>query len=209
MTNNSAGLRAYELRLRNSINNKSQQNWHHCCRLPNKVENIDCRPDIPHIYNGPGDAFQNCPFPWGDLAPPHTHLMALCPGLPRWAGTKKVKPIWILLRQETVSGTGSGISWTICKSAPRSRQITTPAPHHSVFLQVGCYSCHPTNSVKALKAKVAGELTAKSCITVATYQIRLRISTAGQILPIFTMGREMPSKLSPFRGGILPPHTPI
>ena len=42
-----------------------------------------------------------------------------------------VKPIWILLKQETVSG--SGISWAICKSAPRCRQITTPAPHHSVF----------------------------------------------------------------------------
>ena len=28
---------------------------------------------------------------------------------------------------------GSGISWAICKSAPRSGQITTPAPHHSVF----------------------------------------------------------------------------
>jgi len=28
---------------------------------------------------------------------------------------------------------GSGISWAICKSAPRSREITTPAPHHSEF----------------------------------------------------------------------------
>ena len=29
---------------------------------------------------------------------------------------------------------GSGISWTICKqSAPRSRQITTPTPHHSIL----------------------------------------------------------------------------
>ena len=28
---------------------------------------------------------------------------------------------------------GSGISWATCKSAPRSRQITTPVPHHSVF----------------------------------------------------------------------------
>jgi len=37
-------------------------------------------------------------------------------------------------------------------SAPRSRQITTPAAHHSVFLKAGCPSCHPTNSVKALKA---------------------------------------------------------
>jgi len=35
------------------------------------------------------------------------------------------------LKQETVSG--SGISWAICKPAPRSRQITTPVPHHSVF----------------------------------------------------------------------------
>ena len=80
----------------------------------------------------------------------HTCLTALFLGLPRWASTRKVKPMWILLKQETVSG--SGISWTICKSAPRSRQITTPAPHHSVFLQAGCPSCHPTNSVKALKA---------------------------------------------------------
>ena len=46
---------------------------------------------------------------------------------------------------------GSGISWAICKSASRSRQITTPVPHHSVFLQAGCPSCRPTNSVKALK----------------------------------------------------------
>ena len=61
----------------------------------------------------------------------HTRLTALFPGLPRWAGTRKVKPIWILLKQETMSG--SGISWAICKSAPRSRQITMPAPHHSVF----------------------------------------------------------------------------
>jgi len=60
----------------------------------------------------------------------HTRLTALCPALPGWAGNRKAKPIWILLKQETVSG--SGISWAICKSA-RSRQITTPAPHRSVF----------------------------------------------------------------------------
>ena len=61
----------------------------------------------------------------------NTRLMALCPGLPGWAGTRKVKPIWILLKQETVSG--SGISWAVCKSAPCSRQINMPTPHHSVF----------------------------------------------------------------------------
>jgi len=47
---------------------------------------------------------------------------------------------------------GSGISWAICKSASRSRQITMPAPHHSCFLQARCPACHPTNGVKALKA---------------------------------------------------------
>ena len=41
----------------------------------------------------------------------HTNLMALCPWLPGRAGTRKVKPIWILLKQETVSG--SGISWAM------------------------------------------------------------------------------------------------
>ena len=34
------------------------------------------------------------------------HLTALCPGLPGRAGTRKVNPIWILLKQETVSGSG-------------------------------------------------------------------------------------------------------
>ena len=61
----------------------------------------------------------------------HTRLTALCMGLPRWAGTRRVKPIWILLKLETVSG--SGISWATCKSAPCSRQIAMPAPLHSVF----------------------------------------------------------------------------
>ena len=90
----------------------------------------------------------------------HTRLTAICLGLPGCASTTKAKPIWILLKQETVSG--SGISWAICKSAPRSRQITTPAPHLSVFLQAGCPSYRPTNSVEALnmnktKVMISGE----------------------------------------------------
>ena len=56
-----------------------------------------------------------------------TALLQVYPGEP----VPEAKPIWILLKQETVRG--SGISWAVCKSAPRSRQITTPAPHHSVF----------------------------------------------------------------------------
>ena len=65
------------------------------------------------------------------------------------------------MKQETVSG--SGISWALCKSAPRSWQITMPAPHHS-FLQAGCPSCHPNNSVKALKAKLHCSIEMKGLI---------------------------------------------
>ena len=59
------------------------------------------------------------------------HLIVLCLGLPGWASTRKIKRIWILLKQETVAG--SGTSWSICKSAPRPRQIPMPAPHQSIF----------------------------------------------------------------------------
>ena len=98
----------------------------------------------------------NCPLHWTAAlfwyltTHTNTHLTALCPWLTGRAGTRKVRPIRILLKQETVCD--SGICWAERKSAPRSRQITMPAPHRSVFLQAGCPSCCPTNSVKALKA---------------------------------------------------------
>ena len=82
--------------------------------------------------------------------------------LPGWAGTSKVKPISTLLKQEAVSG--SGISWAICKSASHSRQISTPAPHHSNFLQAGYASCRPTSSVKALKARCSSFRSKKTII---------------------------------------------
>ena len=47
--------------------------------------------------------------------------------------------------------TGSGIGGAICKCAPRSRHIITPATHHSVFTGRVLFQ-RPNNSVKALKA---------------------------------------------------------
>ena len=79
-------------------------------------------------------------------------LTALCPGLPVWAGTRKVEPIWILLKQEAVNG--SGIYWhqlgrmQVCTLLQTDNHASTPPLS---FLQDGCPSCHPTNSVKALK----------------------------------------------------------
>ena len=62
----------------------------------------------------------------------HTHLFYGALSRTIWVSWyQKGKTIWILLKQEIVSG--SGISWAICKSAPCSKQITMPTPHHSVF----------------------------------------------------------------------------
>jgi len=46
-------------------------------------------------------------------------------------------------------GLAVGINWTICNSsAPLSRQITTLAPRHSVFLPAIYFPGNPTNRVK-------------------------------------------------------------
>ena len=82
----------------------------------------------------------------------HTHTHAFngpLSGTTRVGRYQKVKPIWILLKQETVSG--SGISWAICKSAPRYRQTTTPAPHHSIFYRPDALSAAQPTASKALK----------------------------------------------------------
>ena len=43
---------------------------------------------------------------------------------------------------------GSDISWAVCKSAPRSRQITTPASHHSVFYRPDALPAAKTTASK-------------------------------------------------------------
>ena len=84
----------------------------------------------------------------------HTHqFYCPFPGLPGSVCTRKAKPIWILLKQETVSG--SGISWAICKSATRSRQTTTPTPTTQFFYRLDAL---PAISVKALKERISSLL---------------------------------------------------
>ena len=120
-----------------------------------------------------------------NLTRTHTRLTALFPGLPRWAGTRKVKPIWILLKQETVSG--SSISWAICKSAPSSRQIIMPAPHHSSFF-TGRMPFLPPNQQRQ---STEGHLTLteykfKNCSHLCTYYAH-NIGMHRRILIIFTL----------------------
>ena len=76
----------------------------------------------------------------------HTHTTVLRPswilfGTTRVSRHQKGKTNLDLLEQEIVSG--SGISWAICKSHASIPPLS--------FLHARCPSCHPTNSVKALK----------------------------------------------------------
>jgi len=80
----------------------------------------------------------------------HTRLTALCPGLPGWAGTRKVNQsgfYWSKWQWVAVASAGPYASLHLVPD----RQ---PRQHPPLsFLQDGCSSCRPTNSVKALKAK--------------------------------------------------------
>jgi len=51
-----------------------------------------------------------------------------------YPGETVPEPIWIILKQETLSG--CGISSAVCKSAPSSRQITMPVAHPSNFYRL-------------------------------------------------------------------------
>ena len=85
------------------------------------------------------DLWIHCTTNWGNgvrafknITHTHTHTHPFngpFSGNTQVSRYQKGKPIWILLKQEIVSG--NGISWAISKSAPCSRQITMPAPHHS------------------------------------------------------------------------------
>ena len=72
---------------------------------------------------------------------------------------------------------GSSISCAICKSASHSIQIFLPATHRSVFLQAGCPSCRPTNSVKALKAQPLFYPISVPCCETTTPEMSFRNSS--------------------------------
>ena len=103
------------------------------------------------IYPGLGQALNNAGL--HTQAATHTRcLMALYPGLPRWAGTKKVKRIWISCFFEARD---SEWQWNqlghmqVCTLLQTDNHTSTPP---LCFLQAGCPSWRPTNSIKALKA---------------------------------------------------------
>jgi len=66
---------------------------------------VQLRPTTANQYTAQQPTQQQVPL----LTPNYyyTRLTALSPGLPVCASTRKVKPVWILLKQETVSGSGT------------------------------------------------------------------------------------------------------
>jgi len=55
----------------------------------------------------------------------------------------------------------SGINWAVCKSAPRSRQMTIQAPTTQFFTGP---SCRPTNSIKDSEVKSPNSWTVAVCV---------------------------------------------
>jgi len=71
-------------------------------------------------------------------------------------------------------GSGSGISWAMCKSAPRSRQMTTPALHHS--FSTGWMPFLPPNQQRQSTEdkKLSYKLISKSVCLLATVDDHLK-----------------------------------
>jgi len=75
---------------------------------------------------------------------------------------------------------GSDISWAICKSAPRSRQITTPAPYNCFF--TGRVPFLPPNQQR---------------------QSSEGINTRGNLLEIYKVSCKLPGSVRPFFVNVL------
>jgi len=82
------------------------------------------------------------------LSGTHTRLTALFLGLPGLASTRKVKPIWISLKQDSEWQWHQLGHMQVCTSFQTDNHASTPPLS---FLHAGCPSCRPTNSIKALK----------------------------------------------------------
>jgi len=72
------------------------------------------------------------------------HFNGHFPCGPGLTGTR-MYPFWILLTAKVKM---------VEMSVQTSSQMSPPKNQHPVFLQAGCPSCHPTNSVKAQKTKL-------------------------------------------------------
>jgi len=99
------------------------------------------------MWHGRGMHSADCPLV---IYHHHNRFMALFPGPPGWAGARRE------LLDSTVQGKvnrGRHTDHPAGRHSIRTNQCAPP-PYPPYFLQAGCPSCRPTNSVKALKAVI-------------------------------------------------------
>ena len=102
-----------------------------------------CTDPFPR-YVSPTIDTRRVAWKYSKLVPTHIHTqpfygLGFCAGLPEWASTRKVKPIWIYWSKSEWQWYQLGYT-QICTLTQTMR-----ASHCSV-LQAGCPSCHPTAS---------------------------------------------------------------
>ena len=85
----------------------------------------------------------------------HTHTQPFNGPLSRTTRVSRHQKGWILLKQETEWQWHQLGHMQVCTSIQTDNHVSTPPLS---FLQAGCPSCHPTNSVKALKANLIARL---------------------------------------------------
>ena len=78
------------------------------------------------------------------------HFTTICPGLPRWVGTRRInRSGFCWSRHDGVAVASAEPYASYLHFAPEDNHASTTSLR---FLRAGCPSWHPTNSVKALKA---------------------------------------------------------
>ena len=85
----------------------------------------------------------------------HARFTALFPGPPGWAGARRELLDFMVQRE---INRGRHTDHLAGRHAIRTNECP-PLPSTHIFLQAGCPSCHPTNSIQSLKAKTYLETT--------------------------------------------------
>ena len=107
----------------------------------------------------------------------HTRLTALCPQLPRWASTRKEKPIGQKGKTNWYFTEARDSEWQRHQLGRMQVGTLLQTDNHAStpplsFLQATCPSCRPTNSIKALKALLTTTAFTKPVFSLSLTAIR-------------------------------------
>ena len=109
-----------------------------------------CISALNNYYTNLTASFPGQPVSAGTHKHTHTRLTGLCPGLPRWASTRDKTNLDFTEERDSERQWHQLGRMQVCTSLQTYNHASTSP---LIFLQAGCPSCRPTNSVKALKAQ--------------------------------------------------------